>query len=122
MKNNKLSLIIYISIIILLLFSLIVLSILGNKTRVGYLCDFTLDIDRTLELNSLEENSKLNEYVVYDYIFRIRYYDKIFRNSDLYGVYIDTNEIIEENDFIKSMKMDYEGSPFGHLVSNKEIL
>ena len=121
MKNNKLSLIIYISIIILLLFSLIVLSILGNKTRVGYLCDFTLDINRTLELNDLEENNKLNEYVVYDYIFRIRYYDKIFRNSDLYDVYIDTNEIIEENDFIKSMKMDYEGSPFGHLVSNKEI-
>ncbi|QTM08674.1 hypothetical protein GQX60_07255 [Brachyspira hyodysenteriae] len=28
------------------------------------------------------------------YVFRIKYYDKVFINSDIYGVYLDINETL----------------------------
>lgn len=70
--------IIYLSLSILLLAALITLQILGAKERVGYLRDF-----------KIIEKSKSN----YIYDFRIRYYDKVFRNSDIYGVYLITNNL-----------------------------
>lgn len=62
--------IIYIFISILLLTTLITLHILGSKERAGYLSDFKLE--------KIQSN---NNYI---YNFRIRYYDKVFRNNDFY--------------------------------------
>ena len=140
MKNKKLFFVIYILFLIIIIAAMMILSFLGNKKRIGYLSEFNLNIDRTLELNSLihiknnyiidnkfdEESIKnyifTNESISeYSYGFRIKYYDKVFRNSDIYGVYIDTNKIITENNFIKEIKMAENGSPFGYLVSDKII-
>ena len=95
--------IIYLCLSILLLTTLIILQILGSKERVGYLSDF-----------EIIEKSKTN----YIYDFRIRYYDKVFRNSDIYGVYLITNNLPE---YIKEIKMNESGSPFGSFVSAKII-
>ena len=95
--------IIYLSLSILLLTTLIILQILGSKERVGYLSDF-----------EIIEKSKSN----YIYDFRIRYYDKVFRNSDIYGVYLITNNLPE---YIKEIKMNESGSPFGSFISDKII-
>ncbi|MDA0049050.1 hypothetical protein OFR41_07545 [Brachyspira hyodysenteriae] len=56
MKNNKLFLKIYLFLLILCSLSLIVLSVLGNKNRIGYLGEFIFDeyqINNTLKLNGL---------------------------------------------------------------------
>ena len=95
--------IIYLGLSFLLLATLITLHILGSKERVGYLSDF-----------EIIEKSKNN----YIYDFRIRYYDKVFRNSDIYGVYLITNSLPE---YIKEIKMKELGSPFGIIISDKII-
>ena len=95
--------IIYLGLSFLLLATLITLQILGGKERVGYLSDF-----------EIIEGSKSN----YIYNFRIRYYDKVFRNSDIYGVYLITNSLPE---YIKEIKMNELGSPFGIIISDKII-
>lgn len=95
--------IIYLGLSFLLLATLITLHILGSKERVGYLSDF-----------EIIEGSKSN----YIYNFRIRYYDKVFRNSDIYGVYLITNSLPE---YIKEIKMKELGSPFGIIISDKII-
>lgn len=95
--------IIYLGLSFLLLATLITLHILGGKERVGYLSDF-----------EIIEWSKSN----YIYNFRIRYYDKVFRNSDIYGVYLITNSLPE---YIKEIKMKELGSPFGIIISDKII-
>ena len=95
--------IIYLTISILLLSALITLQILGSKERVGYLSDF-----------KIIEKSASN----YIYNFRIRYYDKVFRNSDIYGVYLITNNLPE---YITKIKMNELGSPFGNFISTKII-
>ncbi|MEI0610700.1 hypothetical protein [Brachyspira pilosicoli] len=141
MKNKKLFLTIYVLFVIVLAVSIIVLSFLGKKERVGYLSDLKLNIDRTLEINGLDINevkqlfninnklgdNDITNYVFtntsitnYNYNFRIKYYDKIFRNSDIYGVYLDTNKVIKDNNFIKNINIS-GGSPFGNLVSTKVI-
>ena len=95
--------IIYLGLSFLLLATLITFHILGSKERVGYLSDF-----------EIIEGSKSN----YIYNFRIRYYDKVFRNSDIYGVYLITNSLPE---YIKEIKMKELGSPFGIIISDKII-
>ena len=61
-KNKKLFLKIYILFVIIISVALIILQILGSKNRVGYLTDFNLNIDKTLELNNLENiNNDLDE-------------------------------------------------------------
>lgn len=87
-------------IFILLFITLIALQVLGSKERIGYLSDF--------ELN---ENKSYN--------FRIRYYDKIFKNSDIYKVYPNLENLPE---YIKEIKMNEEGGPFGKLISSKILL
>ena len=95
-KNKKLFLKIYIPFVIITIIALIVLQILGSKNRVGYLTDFKLNVSKTLELNNLENiNNELDEeglknFILnnenitnYIYHFRIRYYDKTFRNNDI---------------------------------------
>lgn len=95
--------IIYLGLSFLLLATLITFHILGSKERVGYLSDF--------EIIEISKNN-------YIYNFRIRYYDKVFRNSDIYGVYLITNSLPE---YIKEIKMNELGSPFGIIISDKII-
>ena len=145
MKNKSPFIKIYIILLIISIITLIVLSILGNKIRVGYLGEFKFDeyhIENTLKLNGFDidetkkvftidnilNNDALTNYIFtneaitnYSYGFRLKYYDKVFRNSDIYGVYIDTNKLINDNNFIKSIKTDGNGSPFGNLISYKII-
>lgn len=142
MKNKNLFFKIYIPFVVIFAVSIIVLSFLGNKERIGYLSEFKINITETLELNNLniEEinqlftvNNNLDEaaitnYVLtnnsimnYSYNFRIKYYDKVFRNSDIYDVYPDINKISENNNYIKKIGMIRNGSPFGNLTSTKVI-
>ena len=128
---------IYILFVIIISITLIILQILGSKNRIGYLTDFKLNVYKTLELNNLndireeftidgkldEENIKnyllTNENITnYIYQFRIRYYDKVFRNSDIYGVYPDLSNL---PDYMKNAEMEKGGSPFGYLTSDKII-
>ena len=111
-KNKNLFLKIYILFLIITIITLIVLQILGSKNRVGYLTDFSLVVDKTMKLNNSEN---ITNYV---YHFRIRYYDKVFRHNDIYGVYPDLSNL---PDFVKEIKMDYDGSPFGIFISDKKI-
>ena len=111
MNNKSLLIKIYIILLIISIITLTLLSILGNKTRVGYLSEFKFDgvIDST------------NEYITnYSYGFRLKYYDKVFRNSDIYNVYFDTNKILRENSFIEKIIV-INGTPFGNLISNKKL-
>ena len=130
-KNKNLFLKIYIPFVIIISVALIILQILGSKKRVGYLTDFKLNVYKTLELNNLEninndldeeglKNFILNNENITNYIyqFRIRYYDKVFRNNDIYGVYPDLSNLPY---YIKNVKMEKGGSPFGYLTSDKII-
>ncbi len=75
-----------------------------------------------MDYNSISSYILTNESIKkYSYHYRVKYYDKVFRSSDIYGVYIDTNKIMTENNFIKEMKMEGNGSPFGNLVLDKII-
>ena len=137
-KNKNLFLKIYIPFVIITVVILIVLQILGSKKRIGYLTDFNLEIDRTLKLNNLtniKENfiidneldeGRLTNYLLtnenitnYVYHFRIRYYDKIFRNSDIYGVYVDLSNL---PDYIKNAEMEMGGSPYGNFISDRKTI
>ena len=112
-KNKKLFLKIYIPFVILTIIALIVLQILGSKKRVGYLTDFSLVVDKTMKLNNSEN---ITNYV---YHFRIRYYDKVFRNNDIYGVYPDLSNL---PDYMENAEMEYKGSPYGNFISNRKTI
>ena len=101
MKNKK-TFLSYILAIFVIPMLLITFSILGSIKRAGYLNDIKLIKNNT-------------------YSFRISYYDKVFRNSDIYNVYLDIEKTIKDNNFIKSIKMNDKGSPFGTLITTKEI-
>lgn len=139
MKNIKLFNKILLSIGIIFIILILILFILGNIERVGYLSDFYINTDDTLELNNIGiettkklfspddklDYSLLTNYIFtnsniskYSYNFRISYYSKVFRNSDIYGVYLNTNNL---PNYIFNVKFQEKGSPFGILISNKEI-
>lgn len=105
MNKNKIFTRVYLSVIFISLIILVVFAILGNISRKGYFSEFVFDD----ELNEVE----------YAYRFKINYYDKVFRNSDIYGVYIDTNNFPAD---IISIKMDYKGSPFGRFITESNFL
>ena len=111
-KNKKLFLKIYIPFVIITIIALIILQILGSKNRVGYLTDF--------ELKNYYPIINANNTIAtnYSYGFRIRYYDKVFRNSDIYNVYPDLNSL---SDYIEKVEMNEKGSPYGALISIKII-
>ena len=142
MKNKNLLFKISIIIASVLILSIIILSLLGLKERVGYLSEFKLNIDKTLQINGLdiEETKKLfeindkldvssitnyiftnNSITNYSYNFRIKYYSKVFRNSDIYGVYPNLDNILDNNNFIKKINISESGSPFGNFISTKTI-
>ena len=100
--NNKKTFFICIIPIIFILVLLITFQILGSINRTGYLNGIKYIKDNT-------------------YSFRISYYDKVFRNSDIYDVYLDTQKAINDNNFIKDIKIDKKGSPFGILTTDKAI-
>ena len=137
-KNKNLFLKIYILFVIITIITLIILQILGSKNRVGYLTDFNLEIDRTLELNNLNDirkdftvDGKLDEESIKNYMFtnenitnyahqfRIRYYDKTFRNSDIYGVYPDLSNL---PDYMENAVMEGGGSPYGNFTYDKKTI
>ena len=139
MKNKNLLFKISIIIASVLILSIIILSLLGLKERVGYLSEFRLNIDKTLEINGLdieetktlfmiEDESSITNYIFtndsitnYSYDFRIKYYSKVFRNSDIYGVYPNIDNILSNNGFIKEINIGESGSPFGNFISDKEF-
>ena len=51
--------------------------------------------------------------------FRIRYYDKVFRNSDIYGVYVDLSNL---PDYMENAEMEEGGSPFGNFIYDKKSI
>ena len=104
MKSKLNKILLFISLIYTII--ILLLAFLGNINRIGYLSDFDL------------QASNNGEYV---YNFKIKYYSKIFGHSDIYGVYVDTNKAIEDNNFIKEINMNADGSPFGNLISYKII-
>ena len=86
------------------IFIIIITAFLGKQDRTGYLSDFNL------------VSSKNGEYT---YNFKIKYYSKIFINSNIYDVYPYLNNL---PNYIKSAKMDDRfGTPFGSLISEKEL-
>ena len=137
-KNKNLFLKIYIPFVIITVVILIILQILGSKKRVGYLTDFNLEIDRTLELNNLNDikenfiiDNELDEESIKNYLltnenitnyvyhFRIRYYDKVFRNNDIYGVYVDLSNL---PDYMENAEMEAGGSPYGNFISDRKTI
>ena len=137
-KNKNLFLKIYILFVIIISIALIILQILGSKNRIGYLTDFNLNIERMLNLYDLENiiedftvDGKLDEESVKNYLltnenitnyiyhFRIRYYDKVFRNNDIYGVYPDLSNL---PDYMENAEMDEGGSPYGYFISYRETI
>ena len=91
-------------IIIILSLLLLIMFILCNIQRKGYLDKFELIS------NNLQS---------YDYNMRISYYNKIFRNSDIFGVYID-KKYLNNNNILNITFNDY-GSPFGVVTLNDTI-
>ena len=75
---------------------------LANFERKAYLSDF----------EKLEEEN-------ISYHFKLYFHSKIFKNSDIYGIKVDTNKL--NNDSIIDIKFDYEGSPFGIITLNDYI-
>ncbi|WP_281815452.1 DHHW family protein [Brachyspira pilosicoli] len=139
MKNIKLFNKILLSIGIIFITVILILFVLGSFNRIGYLSEFKINIDNTLKLNvfnleSIKESFTIdnvldeisitnylatNIYITnYSYDFRIKYYSKIFRNSDIYGVYLNTTSL---PDYIRDIQFDKKGSPFGILVSSEII-
>lgn len=140
MKNKKIIFVIYITFVIILTVSVIILGFLGNKERVGYLSEFYINVNKTLEINGLNvketeklftidnklDNTAITNYIFtntsitnYNYDFRMKYYSKIFTHSDIYGVYPNLNNLPK---YIQSAKMwDNNGTPFGNFVSTKML-
>ena len=88
---------------IIITIAFIILSILGNVERKGY-----------LEIGSLIRNVE----ATYNYNMRVSYYDKTFRNNDIYGVIVNTNKL-DSNIF--SIEFEKYGSPFGIVKLNDDI-
>ena len=121
-KNKKLFLKIYIPFVIIISIALIVLQILGSKNRVGYLTDLNLNIDRTLELNNLNDireeftiGGKYDEESITNQVRKMKYYD--FKNIDKAEIdeegiknYIFTNENI--TNYIYHFRIRYYDKTF----------
>lgn len=103
MKNRNIFYIVYIALIILSAIAILILSILGNKPRVGY-----------IEILKPYKNTHND---IFQYYIKIGYYNNIFRHSDIYNVYIDTNKVLDNNDFIKEINIDKNGSAYGNIIS-----
>ncbi|CRF35171.1 hypothetical protein BRSU_2479 [Brachyspira suanatina] len=138
MINKKINIL----IIALILILIITTYILGIKNRSAVLEDLKLDNYITLELNNIniEDIKKLftingivdsialvdyiftNENITnYYYSFALRCHDKVFKNNHVYKLNIETNKILENNNFIKEINFDNKESLYGNLISDKKI-
>ena len=116
MKNSKLFLKIYISLLIVTIILLVIFSILGNITKYQFIKEGELDEEAIK--NYIFTNENITNYI---YGLKVEYYNKVlFRHSDIYGVYVDTNKVLKDNDFIQKIDMQKNGSPFGNLISIKK--
>lgn len=109
MKNKKIFLVFYTFLLTVTLFALIIFYIFGNIERKAYLSDFKLNKEKTFGLSNT---------IFYVYNFKIKYYSKVFKNSDIYGVYPKLDSIPT---YVKRIKFDELGSPFGSLISTKKL-
>ena len=107
--------IIYLSTLILGFLVLALLAILGNSERMGYISEFAPFNAVEINDNIIDKDLTSNTY---EYRMRIKYNSKVFRNSDIFGVYPQS---IELPDYIENIKWDGKGSPFGKLTSSKEL-
>ena len=98
-SQNRKFFLVYLIVILVVSISLILLSILGNIERIGYLSEF-------------KQNNENN------YGFRISYYSKIFRHGDIYGVYAYFHT---KPEYIREIEYQKNGSPFGVLISEKNL-
>ena len=98
-QKNKKFIIVYSIVVFVIALALITLSLLGNIEREGYLSEFS--------------------YNGYVYSFKINYYDKIFKNSDIYGVYAYFHV---QPEYITKIEYQKGGSPFGILYTEKTLL
>lgn len=80
------------------------LSFLGNIERKAYFGNFNLE--------ELDGQNKI-------YHFRLIFHSKIFKNSDIFGVEVNTNKL--NNNSIVDIKFDGDGSPFGNIILNDNI-
>lgn len=102
---------------------------MGKIERKAYLSNFKIDIEKTIKANDIVNSSiilsELENFILtnqsitnYVYSFKVEYYSKIFKNSDIYKVFIDTNQILFENSFVKNITMSESGSPFGIITTD----
>ncbi len=109
MKDTKKTtlIIIYACILAILFVTIITLHTLGAKERVGY-----LEVSENEEQEIANNSTDTDEYI---YTIRIRYYDKVFRNSDIFGVYLNNNSRPE---YIQGLNFEGGGSPYGKMLSS----
>ncbi len=78
----------------------IALLSLGNIERKAYLYDFSFE-------EVLQEKNMM-------YFFRLNFYSKIFRNSDIYGLKVDLNKL--NNNVVIDIGFDFKGSASGFII------
>lgn len=100
MRSKKLFLKIYIPILIIYSIFIIVFSILAIKANSinGYIDSITFNEELTIKINNIDYDSLINienksEYLLtnenitnYVYNFRVEFYDKVYRKSDIYDI------------------------------------
>ena len=128
MKTKKILFNVYISLVIIFIISAIVLTILGQKTRIGYFAGLNINTIETLDLNNLSDKIKneieLKNYIstnslkYYSYNYITIYENKTFRHTDLYGIKFDTNSL---PNYIKLNIYNNNGTPYGTLISTKPL-
>ena len=98
--KNKLKLLnVYNIFVIILSLLFMLVFLLGNIEREGYLKDFSL----------IDNNS---------YNIRIGYHSSIFKNSDIYGVRVNKDKLDNE---VINIEFEGNGSPFGIVILNDTI-
>ena len=128
MKTKKILFNVYISLVIIFIISAIVLTILGQKTRIGYFAGLNINTIETIDLNNLNDKvqneEELKNYMnnnkleYYSYNYGIGYEDKVFRHTDLYGIKFDTNSL---PNYIKLNIYNNNGTPYGTLISTQPL-
>ena len=116
-------------IVITITYSIFLLSFyfLGSIKRIGYISDININTIltfnenmisyNTTDINSQIEYIKTNENInIYVYDFKLNYHTKVFRNSDIYNVYMDLSNLPSE---IKDYRIPEKGSRFGIFYSDK---
>ncbi|WP_052768095.1 hypothetical protein [Brachyspira hyodysenteriae] len=109
---------IYLNIFLPLVFIIIIiiLIILGKQNRIGYIGNISIDSTEKKSNNLQENNSE--EYSLNKYTFKILYHSKIFKNSDIYNVFLDKDDAIKKYNFNDIIINGY-GSPFGIFYTDK---